>query len=34
VGIIARDAGGAAVAVMCASRPYITDPVMAEAMAG
>jgi hypothetical protein len=32
VGIIARDAGGAAIAVMCASRPYITDPATAEAM--
>jgi hypothetical protein len=33
VGIIARDDGGAVVAAMCASRPYITDPAMAEAMA-
>jgi ribonuclease HI len=33
VGIVARDAGGAVVAVRCASRPHITDPATAEAMA-
>jgi ribonuclease HI len=33
VGIIVRDDGGAVVAVRCASRPHITDPATAEAMA-
>ena len=33
VGIIARDHGGAVVAAMCTSRPYICDPATAEALA-
>jgi hypothetical protein len=32
-GIIARDAGGAVVAVQCASRPHITNLATVEAMA-
>jgi hypothetical protein len=32
-GIIARDAGGAVVAIQCASRPYITNLAIVEAMA-
>jgi hypothetical protein len=33
VGIIARDASGAVVVARCASRPHITQPANAEAMA-
>jgi hypothetical protein len=32
-GIIARDAGGAVVAIQCASRPHITNLAIVEAMA-
>jgi hypothetical protein len=33
VGIIARDAGGTVIAARCASRPHITHPATAEALA-
>jgi hypothetical protein len=33
VGIFARDAEGRAIAAMCTSRPFITDPATGEAMA-